>query len=281
MSVAGGLSLAVERALAVDATALQIFVKSSRRWSAPPLDEREAALFREASAEAGLAPYSMAHASYLINLASPNPAVRERSIAALADEANRCSRLEIPSLVLHPGSHGGAGARTGLDRVVAALDQVLEAQTASRWPRILLENTAGQGATLGHRFEELGYLLQRSRHPERLGVCLDTCHALAAGYELRDRRSYRASMAELDRQVGLGRVLAFHLNDSKHELGSRRDRHEHIGKGRLGLEPFRMLLNDRRFRDTPMILETPKGPELAEDRENLRVLRGLLAAGRR
>ena len=287
MSIAGGLCLALDRAREVDATALQIFVKSSRQWSAKPLGAAEAAEFREALEESGLRRFTTAHASYLINLASPRRDVRERSIRALADEVDRCGRLGVPALVLHPGSHLGAGEERGIDRVVRALDRVLGRGGARRRDApssavsILIENTAGQGSNLGSRFEHLGRILAGSRHRDRLGVCFDTCHALAAGYDFRDRRGYRKTLAEFDRRVGLEWLRAFHFNDSKHDLGSRKDRHEHIGDGHVGPEAFRLILNDRRFRELPMILETPKGGDSGADLRNLATLRAMLPRTRR
>ncbi|HXV75498.1 MAG TPA: deoxyribonuclease IV [Candidatus Polarisedimenticolaceae bacterium] len=288
MSIGGGFERAVDRARSIDATALQIFVKSARQWDARPIDPDAAARFRRRAAAAGLEQRTMAHASYLINPASAEPAVRRRSLAALADELERCQALAVPYLVLHPGSHGGRGVEDGLLSLVDALDHVLSRPRRSRGkaapgppPTILLENTAGQGATLGRRLEELAFVLDRCRFADRLGICFDTCHALAAGYEFRDARSYRATFDSIDRSVGLHRLCGFHLNDSKHPLGSRRDRHEHVGRGQVGLEAFRLLLNDPRFADVPMVLETPKGPDLAEDRVNLEVLRAMLPVARR
>jgi deoxyribonuclease-4 len=289
MSIAGGLHRAIDHAEAVDATALQVFVKSARQWSSQPIAVEEAQRFRERAGESGLGPHTLAHASYLINLAAPAGPVRRRSLVALADEIARCELLAIPYLVLHPGSHTGAGEEAGLERIVRALDEVLAPsggrskrdRSANGITTVLLETTAGQGATLGHRFEHLAYVLERARSTERLGVCFDTCHALAAGYEFRDRRSFRATFREFDEVVGIDRLHGFHLNDSKHPFGSRKDRHEHIGRGEVGLEAFRLILADRRFRRIPMVLETPKGPDLAEDRENMSVLRQMLPVSRR
>jgi len=280
MSIAGGLFRAVERAESVDATALQIFVKSARQWKAKPIDPAEAERFRDEAGRAGLADVSVAHASYLINLAAPDDALWRRSIEALADELERCAVLGVCGLVLHPGSHVGAGEEAGLTRVAEGLDAAVD-EAGEPQVRLLLETTAGQGSNLGHRFEHLGFLLEKVAQPERFGVCFDSCHVLAAGYEIRNAKAYRATMAELESAVGLDRVLAFHLNDSKNELGSRKDRHEHIGHGEVGLEAFRLILNDRRFRERPMLLETPKGEALEEDRENLAALRALLPKTRR
>jgi deoxyribonuclease-4 len=285
MSIEGGLHRAVERAREVDATALQIFVKSSRQWKARPLTQLEVEKFRQDCGEAGLAAHTLAHASYLINLSSPDAALRTRSESALGQELDRCADLGVPYLVLHPGSPGEGDEEAGLARVVACLDRLLVDRgkngNGGDDVMLLLETTAGQGSSLGCRFAQLGSILEQARHGERLGVCFDTCHAHAAGYEFRDARSYRATLREFDREVGLDRLLAFHFNDSKHPLGSRKDRHEHIGHGEVGLEPFRLILNDRRFRGRPMVLETPKGRDLAEDRRNLAVLRAMLPGARR
>jgi deoxyribonuclease-4 len=279
MSIGGGLHRAIDRAQSVDATALQVFVKSARQWDAKPLASPGVELFRREATASGLGPFTLAHASYLINLATPDDTLWQRSIAALRDEVDRCEQLGIPFLVLHPGSHGGSGEEAGLERIVSGLDMATVSSSGAT--TILLETTAGQGATLGHRFEHLAFILDQARSSERLGVCFDTCHSLAAGYEFRDRRSYRKTFSEFDRTIGLSRLLGFHLNDSKHPLGSGKDRHEHIGRGEVGLEAFRLILNDRRFRSLPMVLETPKGADMAEDIENLAVLREMLPASRR
>ena len=276
MSIAGGLPEAVARARAVGATALQVFVKSSSQWRARPFAPGEAQVFRAAAAESGLAAATIAHSMYLVNLASPDAAIWRRSLEAFVEELDRCAELGIGALVVHPGSHMGAGEEAGEARVVEALEHALRV-TAARPVRVLLEITAGQGRCLGGTFEGIARILDRARPAERLGACFDTCHALAAGYELRDRDSYERTMAELDRTIGIERVRAVHLNDSKTGLGSRCDRHEHIGRGTLGLEAFRSILNDPRLRDRPMVIETEKGKDLAEDRVNLGVLRSLLA----
>jgi deoxyribonuclease-4 len=282
MSVSGGLHRAVDRAELVGATALQLFVKSSRQWSASRPTPEEVRLFRRRLEKSGLRRYTLAHASYLINLASPDAAVRERSVAALVDELGRCAELRVPYLVVHPGSHVGAGEEAGLRRVVRALDRLFAAPDRCHGGvMLLLETTAGQGSNLGHRFEQLAWILERARRSSRLGVCFDTCHALAAGYEFDKRQTFNRTFGEFDRLIGLDRLKAFHLNDSKHDAGSRRDRHEHIGSGRVGLESFRLILNDRRIRDLPMVLETPKGEDLAEDRGNLATLRSLIPRSRR
>jgi deoxyribonuclease-4 len=276
MSIAGGMPQAVSRAVAVEASALQVFVKSSNQWAARPFAPGEVEAYRAAAEAAGIQRHTLAHASYLINLASPDPTLWEKSLGAFRIELDRCEALGIPWLVVHPGSHVGSGIDAGISRVARALARALPEAGAPATTGVLLENTAGQGNTLGSRLEELAEMLARVDRPERLGVCFDTCHALAAGYEFRDAASYERTMQAIDRVVGLDRVRAFHLNDSKGELGSHLDRHEHIGQGRVGLEAFRLILNDRRFGDRPMVLETDKGEDLAEDRMNLGVLRSLV-----
>jgi deoxyribonuclease-4 len=280
MSIAGGVHRAIERAEQVEATALQLFVKSSRQWTAKPLDPADVRTFRRRARRCGIAPYTLAHAGYLINLASPDDDLWRRSLAAFQDEIDRCAVLGVPYLVVHPGAHVGAGERAGIERVARALRRALGKRRTrcrgDRAVRVLLETTAGQGTNLGSRFEDLARILERSAVAEHLGVCFDTCHVLAAGYDIRTDRGCRETIATLDRIVGLEQLRAFHLNDSKFGPGSRRDRHEHIGRGEVGLAAFRRILNDRRFRDLPMVLETPKGEDLAEDRENLAVLRSLV-----
>jgi deoxyribonuclease-4 len=278
MSIAGGMPEAVKRARAVEASALAVFVKSSNQWAARAFVAGEVEAYRKAVRDAGLGRYTLAHASYLINLASPDDALWQKSIAALRVELARCEALGIPWLVVHPGAHMGAGVAAGTARVAGALDRALPAGTDRNGAGVLLENTAGQGTTLGARFEELGDMVHRAKRKDRLGICFDTCHAFAAGYEFRSPAAYGDMLGALDRAVGLERLHGFHLNDSKGELGSRRDRHEHIGKGKLGLDAFRMILTDERFQDVPMVIETEKADDLGEDRVNLGVLRSV--AGR-
>lgn len=276
MSIAGGLPEAILRAREVDATALQIFVKSSNQWAARPFASGEVEAYRKASREAGLDRHTLAHASYLINLASPDAALWEKSVAAMCVELDRCEALGVPWLVVHPGAHVGSGVAAGIERVAEALDRALS-KKGTHAAGVLLETTAGQGTTLGARFEELGEILRIAQKAGRVGICFDTCHALAAGYEFRFASAYAEVMAALDRAVGLDRLRGFHLNDSKGDLGCRRDRHEHIGKGKVGLEAFRLILTDTRFRDLPMVIETEKGDDLAEDKVNLGVLRSVIA----
>jgi len=275
-SIAGGLHLAFDRARTVGCDAVQLFVKSNRAWAVKPLTEEDIRLFKEKAAETGIHP-AVGHASYLLNPAAPDEELWRKSRDTLIIELERCEALDIPYLVLHPGSHMDAGEEEGLKRVARALGEVHAATRGFR-ARILLETTAGQGTNLGYRFEQLAWLIENTPEGERLGVCLDTCHAFAAGYELRTPEGYEATLEEFDRIIGLSRLLAVHLNDSKNGLGSRVDRHEHIGKGVLGLETFRMVVNDPRMAALPGLLETPKSDDLHEDVENLSVLRSLVGS---
>lgn len=274
MSVAGGLHLAFDRIRQVKGRALQVFTRNQRQWKAAPVSPEEKELFLAAWHDWGEWPVA-AHNSYLINLASPKKEVLEKSVAALVAELERTAALGIPYLVMHPGSHGGAGVEEGLKRIVENLDKALLLAKDADRVMILLENTAGQGSALGADFAELGFLLNHSENSERLGVCLDTCHLFASGYDFRTQDTYQQTMEEFDRLVGIDRIRFFHLNDSKKELASRVDRHEHIGRGAIGEQGFRQLLTDPRFASHPMTLETPKGKELEEDRINLALLHKL------
>jgi deoxyribonuclease-4 len=278
MSIAGGLHLAVDRAGAAECEALQIFTKSSNQWKAKPLSEIEAGLFREKQIEHGVSP-AFAHGSYLINLASPDPALKKRSEEAFVEEIDRCDLLGLPYLITHPGAHMGEGEEAGIDSIAGALNRAFRDRPASR-VRVLLETTAGMGSSVGHRFEHLRSIIYKLDQPARAGVCLDTCHVFAAGYDISAEKSYHAVMAEFNRVLGLEWIRAFHLNDSKKGLGCRLDRHEHIGRGALGVEAFWCLLNDPRFDGAPMVLETPKGEDLAEDRVNLALLRSQAGSAR-
>ena len=276
MSVAGGHERAIDRALACEMTALQIFTKNANQWNAKPIDPAAAERFRERWVASGMTRL-VAHDSYLINIASADDALWEKSRLAFRDELDRCDQLGVPWLVTHPGAHLGTGVDAGIARVVEAVNRIHDERPDGR-AAVLVETTAGQGTTLGRTFEEIARILDGVADAARVGVCLDTCHLFAAGYELRDAEGYAATVAALDATVGLGRVKVVHLNDSKKGLGSHVDRHTHIGEGELGLEPFRLILNDPRFDGVAGILETPKGDDDADDRRNLATLRGLLAA---
>jgi len=276
MSIAGGYHKAIERAAEAGCEVVQIFSKNNNQWRAKPITDDDVARFGKAISELKIS-HPLAHASYLINLASPDAVLRKKSIDAFIVELQRADRLGIPYVVLHPGSFTTSSEETGLKTVVRSLDEV-HRRTPDVQSQCLLENTAGQGSNLGWRFEHLAAILDGVRHPERLGVCFDTCHAFAAGYPLSDEKQYKSTMRKLNKLVGIGRVRAIHLNDSKREFGSRVDRHEHIGKGEIGIEGFRNLLNDRRFRKTPMYLETPKEKHGKRewDEINLKTLRDLV-----
>jgi deoxyribonuclease-4 len=273
VSTAGGLARAPENGRAIAAEAIQVFTRNQLQWNGRPVGKREAASFREALAGSGVA-VVLSHGSYLVNLASPNRALLRRSRAAFRAEMRRCHALGIRYLVFHPGAHMGAGETAGLAAVAASLDDAL-AWGADLDVMPLLEVTAGQGSCLGHRFEHLAEILARVRRPDRIGVCLDTCHLFAAGYDLTTPRGYEHAFTELDRHVGLHKVRAVHLNDAKLGLNSRRDLHESIGRGRLGLATFRRLLRDERLRGVPKVLETPGPlPRWAAELRLLRKLRG-------
>jgi len=274
MSIAGGHEKSIERGLSVGCETIQIFSKSNNQWDAPPITEEQAERFKEAVSKSGVGPV-FAHTAYLINVGSPEKAAWARSRSALKTEVERATALGLPFIVHHPGSHKETGEEEGIKRIAEAARWVIE-QTPKSKVKILFEIAAGQGACIGHRFEHLAEILEKTDCPERTGICLDTCHLFAAGYDIRTKAAYEKTMAELDRIVGLKRVLAVHLNDSRKELGCRVDRHEHIGQGQIGLEAFRCLLNDKRFAHAPMVLETPKDEECTEDKMNLKVLRGLL-----
>ena len=274
MSIAGGLHLAFERIRRIGGEAMQIFVKNQRQWLFRSLSRKDAETFRTAWEESGWIPVA-AHASYLINLASPDRATRERSVAGFADELGRCRTLGIRYLVLHPGAHGGSGLDSGIRTFVESMDRAIETADAPG-VMVLIETMAGQGTGLGAGFGEIARILKGSRFGDRAGVCFDTSHVFAAGHDISTPEGYQRVMDDFDRTLGLGAIRWFHLNDSKAALGSRVDRHEHIGRGNIGLEGFRLLVNDPRFQDVPMVLETPKEKDMKEDMENLKCLRSLV-----
>lgn len=273
MSTAGGVHTAIERGCSIQCTAIQMFVKNNMQWFARPLAREEIRTFLEHRQRRELVSI-FAHANYLINLAATNPQFHANSIRALSEELMRADQLELPFLVLHPGAHLGAGEEAGLDKVVKSIDRVFRKIPKVK-TRIALETTAGQGSSLGHRFEEIAYIIQNVRESERLCVCLDTAHIFAAGYDIGSEAGVKETFREFDRVVGLNRLAAIHLNDSKTARGSRVDRHQHIGKGLIGLDAFRFIMRDRRFRKVPKVLETPKSKEMREDVMNLRTLRAL------
>jgi len=276
MSIGGGVHMAIQRARSIGCTTMQIFVKNNMQWLARPLTRREIGAFLNHSQRHELLSI-FAHANYLINLAATNPQFHANSLRSLSEELIRADQLKLPFLVLHPGAHLGAGEEAGLEKIIESIDHVF-----SRIPkiktRIALETTAGQGSCLGSKFEHLAYIISRVREPERLCVCLDTAHIFAAGYDIGSESAVRKTFREFDRVILRDRLVAIHVNDSKTARGSRVDRHEHIGRGKIGLEAFRIIMRDHRFRKIPKVLETPKGKDLREDVENLKTLRGLIGS---
>jgi deoxyribonuclease-4 len=265
--------MAIERARSIHCTAMQIFVKNNMQWFARPLTGKEIRAFLK-HVQRGELFSVFAHANYLINLAATNPQFHANSIRALTEELIRADQLELPFLVLHPGAHLGAGEEAGLKKIVDSVDEVFRKIPKVK-TKIALEITAGQGSCIGHRFEHLAHIIANVRESERLRVCLDTAHVFAAGHDIGNESGVRKTFHEFDRVIGRNRLVAIHVNDSKTGLGSRVDRHEHIGRGRIGLDAFRFIMQSPRFSKIPKVLETPKDEDLREDVMNLKTLRGL------
>ncbi len=274
VSTAGGVSKAFQRAEDVGCDTMQIFTRNNNRWATKPLDPKEIQRWHERWQQSPVRPV-VSHASYLINLASSDDALWEKSIDAFVDELERAEALGLLGVVLHPGSPKEDGEAYGIQRIAQALD-ICHQRTAGFKTLTLLETTAGTGKHLGYRFEQLAAMRAAVAAPDRVAVCFDTCHVFAAGYEIRTPEGYAQTMAEFDAAIGLDLLKCFHFNDSKFDLGARKDRHEHIGKGFIGLDGFRNIINDPRFEHIPMILETPKSKDMHEDVENLAVLRSLV-----
>ena len=277
MSISGGVHTAIERGRSINCTAIQLFVKNNMQWFARPLTRQEIRSFVQHQQRDELSSI-FAHANYLINLAAANPQFLANSVRSLSEELTRANQLELPFLVLHPGAHLGAGEDAGLEKTVTSINRVFR-QIPKVKTRIALETTAGQGSCLGHRFEQIAYIMANVREPERLCVCLDTAHVFAAGYDIGSETGVKKTFREFDRLIGLNRLVAIHVNDSKTARGSRVDRHQHIGQGQIGLDAFRFIMRNSRFRKIPKVLETPKGKELREDVANLKTLRGLVGRG--
>lgn len=276
MSVSGGVDKAIDRARSAGCTALQIFLKNNNQWRGKPIDDATAERFRTEVAKGDLG-RPVAHGSYLVNLASANPDLVAKSMENIADDILRADLIGVPGIVMHPGAHMGAGEDVGIRQIARQMNLLFEA-TRDNTAAIYLEATAGQGSAIGHKFEHLRDIIGLIDNTSRVGVCLDTCHVFAAGYDLRTRETATAMLDEFDRVVGLAWLRCFHFNDSKKGLGSRVDRHEHIGKGCIGEEGFTALMQDPRILSIPRILETPKGEDLEEDRVNLATLRRLATA---
>lgn len=275
MSIAGGVSYALARAASVYSNAVQVFTKNNRQWKGPAISESDVTRWNEEMPLHKIGD-AVSHASYLINLASPKPELWEKSIAAHQDELQRAHAYAIPHVVLHPGSHVGSGTEAGIARIAAALNRIHAATPECADTLTLLELMAGQGATIGGNFGELRQIIAQVDDPSRVGICVDTCHAFAAGYDLRTQSGYEAMLEELDRELGLAVLKCWHFNDSKGTLGSHLDRHVHIGEGEIGEEGFRLVLNDARWHGIPMLLETPKEDDLKEDLMNLQRLCALV-----
>jgi deoxyribonuclease IV len=274
VSIEGGVHNSIGRGVHLGCTAIQIFTKNATRWKSRSLPEDVIREFRVQRDEADM--FVVAHDSYLINLGSPDDGLWKRSISAFVQEMERAEQLGIPYVVMHPGAHKGAGEKAGIGRIITAINTVLKATDGFK-VCILVENTAGQGTVVGYRFEHVAEIINGVKQPERMGACIDTCHAFAAGYDMRTEETYQTTMKELDDVIGYDRVKVIHLNDCKKGLGQRVDRHEHIGKGRLGLEPFRFIMNDPHFSHVPKLIETPKRRGLTDmDPVNLDLLRSLV-----
>ena len=273
MSIEGGVENAPLRGKKAGCQVIQIFTKNNNRWNSRQLTDKDIENFKKNSFDTGVIP-SASHTAYLINLASPNTEIYKKSLDAFFDEMERAERLGLPYLIFHPGAHLGSGEDAGLKKIADSINVLLKKADGFKL-MLLLETTAGQGSHLGYKFEHLSEIIETVDEKEKIGVCLDTCHIFAAGYDISNEYGYKKTFEDFNKIIGIDRLKAFHINDSKKGLGSRVDRHEHIGKGKLGLTAFRLLLNDTRFKNVPMILETPKGKTMREDKRNLSVLRML------
>jgi deoxyribonuclease-4 len=272
-SIAGGLLKSVERTLSIGANAAQIFVKNNKQWFAADLQETEIKAFKNAVKDKKL--WFCGHAGYLINPGITNAENHEKSLQSLEQEILRAEALGLPFTVLHPGNHGGKGEEVGLQAILESLNEIIDITKGCRI-KIALETTAGQGSSLGHKFEHIAWLLEHLKVPERFGVCVDTAHLFAAGYDIREKTGFDATFKEFDKMIGYKQLLLIHSNDSKAPLGSRVDRHEHLGKGKIGLKAFEFIMKSDKLAEVPKILETPKTEDLQEDRENLAILKSFI-----
>jgi len=273
-SIAGGVFNALYHGKTATCDTVQLFNKSNNQWRAKPLSPEEVEKFFAAQEETGIS-VACSHAGYLINLASPDPALNKKSYDSFKEEMERCNRLKIPNLVVHPGSHVGTGEQEGMDRIISNLNTLFK-ELKNNTVTVCLETTAGQGSNLGYTFEQIAYMINGVSDKAHMGVCMDTCHIFAAGYPLIDPKDYKKTMKSFADVIGLDMLKVIHVNDSKKGLGSKVDRHEHIGKGEIGIEGFRNLVNDKKLAKIPMVIETPKEEDLQDDVENLRILRGLV-----
>jgi deoxyribonuclease-4 len=274
MSIAGGVHTAVERGRRIGCTTMQMFVKNNNQWRGKPLTAEDVSTYKKLLSESRISPV-VVHDTYLINLCAVDKEILQKSRIALKEELDRCEMLGVDYLNFHPGAHMGAGEEEGIKQIVESLNLIHD-QTKGYRVKSVLETTAGQGTAIGYRFEQLRKIMDLVEQRDRMAVCVDTCHIFAAGYDIATEKGYRQTFKEFDAIIGLDRLVVFHVNDSKRELGSRVDRHEHIGKGQIGKKGFSFLMNDPRFVNIPKILETPKGEDMKEDVMNMRVLRGLI-----
>jgi deoxyribonuclease-4 len=274
MSISGGVFNSLLYGQELECTTIQIFTKNNNQWKAKELTPEDVKRFFQSQKETEISPV-VGHNGYLINLASPKEDVYNLSLESMLVELKRAELLHLPYLVIHPGSHLGSGEKEGIKKIARSIDWLF-GKTKGFKVKICLETTAGQGSSIGHRFEHLAEIIKRVKDNRRLGICYDTCHTFAAGYDIRTKKAYQATFKEFDKVIGLPRLKVIHVNDSLKDLGSRVDRHQHIGKGKIGLEGFRLLMNDKRWEKIPKILETPKEAGTAKDVKNLRVLRGLV-----
>ncbi|MEA2030511.1 MAG: deoxyribonuclease IV [candidate division Zixibacteria bacterium] len=273
-SIAGGVHKSIERGKQATCDTIQIFNKSNSQWRAAKLKSEDIDEYFRLQEKLGVT-VATSHTSYLINIASPNEALEEKSILSLKEEMERCKLLNIPNLVMHPGSHVGSGEEEGMIRISRNINKLFDALNDNS-VTLLLESTAGQGTNIGYLFEQLAQIIHLVEDKNHIGVCLDTCHIFSAGYELRNSKGYSKTIKDFDDIIGLEKLRIIHMNDSKKPFGEKKDRHEHIGQGYIGLEGFSNIVNDSRLKKIPMILETPKDKDLAEDIENLKVLRSLI-----
>lgn len=274
MSASGGVSESIVRGHTIGCKVIQLFTKNNNQWNSKPISPEEVDRFQSNVEKTGVSPIS-SHAGYLINLATPKPENYKKSLDSFTDEIDRADLLEIPYLVFHPGAHLGSGEDTAIRKVAESINKVLNKRPKSK-VSLVLETTAGQGSCIGHRFEHLAEIMEWVEDSPRMGVCLDTCHVYAAGYDIATSEGYKRAFREFGQIIGFDRLKLFHVNDSKSAFGSRVDRHQHLGQGSLGETAFSLLVNDRRFFKTPMVLETPKGPEMEEDVMNLGYLQSLI-----
>ena len=280
MSIAGGVSKALDRGSSIGSNAVQIFTKNNRQWAGPTVDVEDVARFKAEMPVQGIE-YAVSHASYLINLATPKDPLWEKSMAAHADELQRAHAYGVPHVVLHPGAHTGSGIEAGIERIAAGLNDIHKRTPECDDTMTLLEIMAGQGTVIGSKFGELNAIIERVEEKHRVGVCLDTCHAFAAGYDIRDAAEYEKVMADLESELGINQVKCWHFNDSKGDLDSHLDRHVHIGQGMIGTEGFKLIMNDPRWNGIAMLLETPKKEDLKDDVMNLETLCGLVDDSKR